>query len=176
MNIVKKGGVVAIGTAVVLALWWLAFNFFGIQALFGDTVVDEVIPVSSRGVENSNSALSVMPSTLQSAIFQTGDSTYSIEGEVIISEIETGGTVSLKDFRVTNGPDLYVYLVDAEDGDNASVKAAVDAGKYKAVALLKGNVGNQSYVLPEGLDTGQYNVVSIWCQRFSRNFGHAVLR
>lgn len=39
---------------------------------------------------------------------------------------------------------------------------------------LKGNIGNQTYTIPEGIDLENV-VVSIWCERFSRNFGMASL-
>ena len=68
-------------------------------------------------------------------------------------------------FETTNGPDLYVWLV--KDGD-------VDNG-YVDLGRLKGNIGSQNYVIPEGTDLSEYDTVFIWCKAFSVLFGSAEL-
>jgi len=40
---------------------------------------------------------------------------------------------------------------------------------------LKGNKGDQNYVLPASADLGKYRAVTIWCARFGVNFGTAPL-
>src|SRR5262249_24833688 len=40
---------------------------------------------------------------------------------------------------------------------------------------LKGNVGDQNYELPADIDLAKYRAVTIWCKRFSVNFGTAPL-
>ena len=78
----------------------------------------------------------------------------------------------LTEFATSNGPDVRVYLVAADDvPDEAAAKLAgfVDLG------ALKGNIGNQNYDVPAGLDLSRYRAVSIWCRRFSVNFGAAPL-
>lgn len=76
------------------------------------------------------------------------------------------------DFETDNGPDLNVYL-------SAGVMADGDAGKFDDdfvdLGDLKGNVGAQNYEIPEGLDTGTYNTVVIWCVRFGVAFAAADL-
>ena len=42
--------------------------------------------------------------------------------------------------------------------------------------MIKGNIGNQNYSLGSDLDLAKYRAVSIWCKRFSVNFGAAALR
>ncbi len=67
---------------------------------------------------------------------------------------------------------MRVYLVAAADADdNESVTKAgfVELGK------LKGTDGDQNYDVPAGLDLSRYRAVSIWCRRFSVNFGAAPL-
>lgn len=81
-------------------------------------------------------------------------------------------TLSFADFSVTAGPDLFVYLVDTDDTSNAGVKAAVEAGNFVNLAELKGNIGGQNYSVTD-VDIDEYNVVSVWCRQFGRNFGHA---
>ena len=42
-------------------------------------------------------------------------------------------------------------------------------------SLLKGNMGNQNYPIPENTDLEKYNTVLIWCQAFSTLFGSSKL-
>jgi hypothetical protein len=76
-------------------------------------------------------------------------------------------------FRTSNGPDVHVYLVAADDApDNASVVRAafIDLGS------LKGNIGDQNYALGADVDLSKYRTIAVWCKRFSINFGVAPLR
>jgi hypothetical protein len=79
----------------------------------------------------------------------------------------------LSSFETSNGPDVRVYLVAAPDvNDDATVKRAgfVELGK------LKGNKGDQNYDIPASVDLAKYQAVTIWCARFSVNFGTAPLK
>ena len=51
---------------------------------------------------------------------------------------------------VSNGPDLYVYLTM-----DTTAKDFVSLGR------LKGNIGNQNYLIPENIDFEKYNTVLI---------------
>jgi hypothetical protein len=76
-------------------------------------------------------------------------------------------------FETSNGPDVHVYMVAAQDAKDAeTVKRAgfVDLGS------IKGNVGDQNYTLPNDLNLAKYGAVSIWCKRFSVDFGAAALK
>ena len=75
-------------------------------------------------------------------------------------------------FETSNGPDVHVYLVAAADAnDDATVKNAgfIDLGS------IKGNIGDQNYDLPAGVDLGKYRAVTVWCKRFGVNFATAPL-
>jgi hypothetical protein len=75
-------------------------------------------------------------------------------------------------FETSNGPDVHVYLVAADDAkDDATVKQAgfIDLGS------IKGNVGDQNYDLPAGIDLSKYRAVTVWCKRFGVNFATAPL-
>ena len=79
----------------------------------------------------------------------------------------------LTDFKTSNGPDVHVYLVAAEDAaDNATVKSA----GYIDLGSIKGNEGDQNYALPVGTDLAKYRAVTIWCARFNVNFATAPLK
>src|SRR5262244_3000851 len=78
----------------------------------------------------------------------------------------------LTDFATSNGPDVHVYLVaadDAKDNDTVTKAGFIDIGS------LKGNIGDQNYDLPANTDLAKYRAVTIWCKRFSVNFGTAPL-
>ncbi len=76
------------------------------------------------------------------------------------------------DFRVTNGPDLYVYLSGAIAPRSSDELHS--AGAFE-VAQLKGNVGGQNYALPADLDLSKFRSVVIYCRRFTTVFSTAEL-
>jgi hypothetical protein len=59
----------------------------------------------------------------------------------------------ITNFRTSNSPDVHVHLIAAPDAkDDATVKstAFVDLG------ILKGNIGDQNYDVPNSVDLGKY--------------------
>jgi len=81
-------------------------------------------------------------------------------------------TLRLTNFQTSNGPDVHVYLVaasDAKDNETVTKAEVVDLGS------LKGNIGDQNYDLPANADLSKFHAVTIWCKRFSVNFGTAPL-
>ena len=111
------------------------------------------------------------PVRLASGRFHTN--AHETKGEATIYRLDDGRRVlRLTEFSTSNGPDVRVYLVAAADvqkEDAAKRAGIVDLG------ALKGNIGDQNYDVPEGLDLTKYRAVSIWCRRFSVNFGAAPL-
>ena len=101
------------------------------------------------------------------AIFAQGDF-YNVvhdgHGQATIYELADGSRLlRLDDFQVLNGPDLHVYLTASNQILNETggeLPLGVDLG------LLKGNIGNQNYDLPDNLDLSQYHSVVIWCKTF----------
>ena len=90
---------------------------------------------------------------------------HNAEGVAKLIRIGDRYYVRFKDnFRVTNGPDLFVYF-----GKN---------GKYVAEAqlgALKGNVGGQNYEVPKEINPEEFNEVWVWCRAFSTPFAKAEL-
>ena len=106
-------------------------------------------------------------STLRTGSFVgVGDGIHNAEGEakVIPFQNENSNILRLENLRVTNGPDLYVYL--ATD---------TTASDFVNVGKLKANNGNQNYDIPAGTDLANYDTVLIWCRPFSVLFGSAEL-
>jgi Electron transfer DM13 len=106
-------------------------------------------------------------STLRTGSFiGVGDGIHNAEGEAKIIPFQDGdkNILRLENLRVTNGPDLYVYL--------ATDKTTSD---FVNVGKLKANNGNQNYEIPAGTDLTKYDTVLIWCRPFSVLFGSAEL-
>ena len=94
-----------------------------------------------------------------------GDGFHNTEGVAKIIQLADGTDIlRLENIKATNGPDLYVYL--STDKTNADI---VNLGR------LKGNIGNQNYLIPAGTDITKYNTALIWCRAFSVIFGSAQL-
>lgn len=76
-------------------------------------------------------------------------------------------------FTTSNGPDVHVYVVAADDAKDI---ATVQRAGFIDLGVIKGNIGDQNYALSGDFDLSKYRAVSIWCKRFSVNFGAAALR
>jgi hypothetical protein len=96
------------------------------------------------------------------------------EGTATIYQMGDGTRVlRFTGFRTSNGPDVHVYMVASDDAKDA---ATVQQAGFIDLGVIKGNIGDQNYTLGEELDLAKYRAVSIWCKRFSVNFGAAALR
>jgi len=108
---------------------------------------------------------------LASGQFHSG--AHETKGTATVFQLADGKkTLRLTDFATSNGPDVHVYLVaanDAKDNDAVTKAGFIDIGS------LKGNIGDQNYELPANVDLAKYRAVTIWCKRFSVNFGTAPL-
>ena len=108
---------------------------------------------------------------LASGQFHSG--AHETKGMATVFQLADGKkTLRLTNFATSNGPDVHVYLVavsDAKDNDTVTKSEYVDLGS------LKGNIGDQNYEMPASDDLAKYRAVTIWCKRFSVNFGTAPL-
>jgi hypothetical protein len=95
--------------------------------------------------------------------FESG--AHPTSGQAVVLGNGTGQRfLRFEDFATDNGPDLNVYLVNSSTGD---VSDYVDLGD------LTGNIGEQNYEIPAGVDLDVYDQVVIWCVRFGVSFGDA---
>ncbi len=78
----------------------------------------------------------------------------------------------LEPFKAGNGPGLYVYL---SGHPTPRSSAELHADGAVELAPLKGNVGNQNYLLPPDLDLAVFKSVVIYCKPFSVVFSTAAL-
>jgi len=137
---------------------WYAFRP---ERLFINQKVNEQFPTGSTAAS----------SQLAAGEFHSG--AHETKGMAAVFQLADGKkTLRLTNFATSNGPDVHVYLVAAQDAkDNDAVTKAdfIDLGS------LKGNIGDQNYDLPANADLAKYRAVTIWCKRFSVNFGTAPL-
>lgn len=195
----KKTAVFVVSLAILTAAW------FFVSPLFIDKAVNEdadflldggrldiaaimSMPVSEReemrqeimtaaaGAPPVNAAEPMpagTPQVVARGRFIDADAVHKGSGESILYALPDGSHVlRLEDFRTTNGPALVVYLAKHPSPGKA---ADVSDGGFLSLGKLKGNVGNQNYVVPAGSDIAQYRSVVIWCELFGVLFSPAAL-
>jgi hypothetical protein len=154
---------IGVGLAVVLLVGWALFR---LELLLVNRTVSEKFPPAPR----SAAAGSQTPRQLLSGRFK--GYAHETEGTAAIHGMDSKRILRITNFRTSNGPDVHVYLVAAPDAkDDATVK---NAG-FVDLSSLKGNIRDQNYDVPDTVDLGKYQAVTIWCRRFSVNFGTAPL-
>jgi Electron transfer DM13 len=152
----------AVAILVVVIALFFAWYAFRPERLFVNHRVHEEFPTAKGGSPEQTLASGTFygvahPTTGTATIYRIGDDSRVLR---------------FTNFRTSNGPDVHVYLVAADDAkDSASVERAgfIDLGS------IKGNIGDQNYTLGPDVDLLKYRAVSVWCKRFSVNFGTAPL-
>jgi hypothetical protein len=151
-----------IGSLVLVAALLVAWYAFRPERLVVDRAVHEEFPTTGGG----SSVQTLASGTFHGVLHPT-------QGTATVYRNRDGSRVlRLTNFKTSNGPDVHVYMVAADDAkDSASVQQAevIDLG------TIKGNIGDQNYSLGPNVDLSKYRAVSIWCKRFSVNFGTAPL-
>ncbi len=165
----RKSLLVATAAVTAAALWYL----FRPDALVISKTVNEPLPAAEHSMSAMASSAMAADEPVKLAGGRFHTNAHETNGVATIYRLLDGRRVlRLTQFATSNGPDVRVYLVAASDvQDEAAAKQAgfVDLG------ALKGNIGDQNYDVPAGLDLSRYRAVSIWCRRFSVNFGAAPL-
>jgi hypothetical protein len=152
------------GGAAALALGWYLFRP---ERLFINQTVSEDFPAAAAAIN----AASTEPEAIAAGMFHSN--AHETKGNATIYRLPDGKlTLRLTDFHTSNGPDVQVYLVAAADvNDNETVTSA----GFITLGAMKGNIGDQNYDVPADIDLTKYRAVTIWCRRFSVNFGTAPL-
>jgi Electron transfer DM13 len=146
--------------AIVLFAAWYAFRP---ERLIIDRRVNEALPVAAE---------TTLAEVLESGTFF--GVMHPTSGSATIYRLPDGARIPrFTNFRTSNGPDVHVYLVAA---DNARDSATVKQADFIDLGTIKGNIGDQNYDLGSDLDLSKYRTISIWCKRFAINFGAAPLR
>ncbi len=188
---ITLAGMIAAAIPLLLLAGWL------IRPLFVDTVVDEAFPLGADAtipeqltddearvmmsaaskleieVEESMTEAMSAAAHLKTGAFVDGDAFHKGQGSAAIYQLEDGSHVlRFEDFRVTNGPALFVLVSPHPDPRG---RGDIAAAGYTELARLKGNVGNQNYILPDDLDPDDINSVIIYCKPFRVVFSTAPL-
>lgn len=156
----RKRTLLLVSLVVVLIAGWYLFRP---ERLFVNAKVSETFPTGEKTADSAN--------RLASGSFHSV--AHESSGTATVYKLADAKLVlRLTDFKTSNGPDVHVYLVAAQDAaDNNTVTSSgfIDLGS------LKGNIGDQNYDLPSDADLAKYKAVTIWCRRFSVNFATAPL-
>jgi hypothetical protein len=147
---------------IALVAAFFAWYAFRPERLVVNRHVDEAMPAA----QGSSSPQALVSGQFYSILHPTS-------GTATVYRMADGSRMlRFTTFSTSNGPDVHVYMVAADDAkDNATVLRAgfIDLG------TLKGNMGDQNYALNPDVDLSKYRAVSVWCKRFSVNFGAARL-
>jgi hypothetical protein len=148
---------------VVVIVLFVAWYAFRPERLIVNRRVQEKFPAAETGSSNlqaieSGSFHSILHPTQGTAtVYRVGDGSRLLR---------------FTNFSTSNGPDVHVYMVAANDANDAAT--VLHAG-FIDLGPIKGNVGDQNYALGSDVDLSKYRAVSVWCKRFSVNFGAAPL-
>ena len=147
---------IAAGIALLPIIWYLA------SPLVLTRAVSEGVPVQT------------VEARLAAGHFGVVDGIHKGEGTASILRLPGGRRVLRleDDFRVTNGPDLYVYLSGTpapRSSDQLHASGAFEVG------YLKGNLGGQNYELPADLDLSGFRSIVVYCRRFTTVFSTSEL-
>ena len=150
----SRKGWIGVAVLVLGAVGWYAFRP---ERLFVNQKVNEGI---------SSSAVAIASGSFHGAAHET-------RGTATIYRLADGRrTLRLTRFETSNGPEVQVYLGAAPDAkDNETVTKA----GFVTLGAMKGNIGDQNYEIPDGVDLSKFHSVTIWCHRFGVNFGTAPL-
>jgi len=147
------------GVPALVGAWWA----FRPEKLFINEKVNEAAPA----------ALSSEPEALYTGRLE--GKAHQTSGRATIYKAADGREyLRLSDFTTSNGPDVHVLLVRAEDKalDGEIVKGQLDNVE---LGTLKGNQDDQNYDLPGSVNLNKYQAVAIYCERFHAIFGVARL-
>jgi len=101
---------------------------------------------------------------LKTGQFKDADRAHRGSGTATIYRLPDGShMLRLEILKVTNGPALVIILSPHPNPDNSG---QVRQEGHVELAKLKGNIGNQNYPLPDGVDPCSFNSVIIYCKPF----------
>ena len=119
------------------------------------------------------STVAAEPVALLAGMFKDADSSHKGSGDATIYELEDGTLVlRLEGIDITNGPDLHVFLAPVAD---ASEREDVMADGYLDLGALKGNRGDQNYIILGNFDPDRDWTVVVYCVPFHVIFSTAPL-
>ena len=166
-----------VSTPVIVAAI-AVFAVFGnvlIGVYFERTTLNEANPLAGVGIapRGTDAAPGTTGASPEAAVLakgpvKDGEPGHFGKGEATIIRTPNGDlTLRFEQFSVTNGPDLFVYLVEDPKPGRAAVEAGLNLGRLKATD------GNFNYAIPGGTDVSRFGSAVIWCRQFRVNFALA---
>jgi hypothetical protein len=157
-----------VGAAVLVVLAAITLIWFQPQKLFYDQRVDEALPSATEPADDP--AAPAEPVELATGSFISRE--HETTGTVRVLQLpDEQVIVRFEGFETSNGPVLVVWLSqNTADGDDGAFD-----DQYFSLGPLKGNVGDQNYVVPPEVDPLGWTSVVVWCDRFNVSFGAADL-
>ncbi|WP_433168134.1 DM13 domain-containing protein [Kribbella sp. CA-247076] len=152
------------------------------------TVSEEPTATPKPTAPSATQPSTTRPSTTKPSTTKPAGPEVLLTGKLITHEHETEGTVAvlrladgsrvlrLENLATSDGPDLKVWLSDAKVVPGRKGWHVFDDGEYQNLGDLKGNHGNQNYVIPKDVQLADFRSMTIWCDRFNVSFGAAELR
>lgn len=145
------------------------------KAAMAQEVLEAARGMPDKAMEEDRGAMTEpgAPTALSAGMFRDADSIHKGSGSARVYRLADGSHIlRLEDLKVTNGPDLHVFMV-RHPGPAASSDVTED--NYIDLGTLKGNIGNQNYTVPAGTDVGAFRSVVVWCKAFGVLFATAPL-
>ena len=172
-----KRRLLVLAVPLVVVVGAVVLVWFQPQKLFIDERVEDTIPVVPAMEDSDESdETPAQPAEPSEPVLRASGEFVSLDhatsGTVRVLELADGSrVVRLEGLDTDNGPDLFLYLsTTPADGD----EAAFD-DDFVNLGRMKGNQGDQNYVLPADVDLSRFRSVVIWCDRFNSAFGAADL-
>ena len=187
------GLVIVVGIGMYLFQPWRLFTNVEVREAAPTSVSDlastapEATVTPTESAPSTASATNVDEESSPSPAPVATEPVVLASGEFISHEHETTGSVSILELadgtrvlrieglQTSDGPDLKVWLSDQPVIDGVDGWGVFDDGAYASLGDLKGNIGDQNYLIPADVDLDDYTAVSIWCERFAVSFGAAEL-
>jgi hypothetical protein len=149
----KKKLLYIIGIPIGITL--LAFAYYTISPLFINIKANDINPA----INSTSSTTSVQPHAPVNVIGTTG---HPASGTVRLVEADGKKYVRYENFKIINGPDIYVYL--AKD---------LDAKEFVNIGRVRATEGNINYEIPAEVNVSDYPYVLTWCETFGVLFNSA---
>jgi hypothetical protein len=168
----RTAGALVVGLVAAVA----GFLWFRPDRLVTDRAVNEAVPgavsAAQEGPDGEGGTERSAPTTVARGRFVSLE--HETQGSARVVETADGRRfLRFEGFQTSDGPDLLVYLSAKEPaGPEDWYGYDVD---FVDLGPLKGNIGNQNYRLPEGVDLERYSTAVVWCRRFTVGFAAAVL-
>ena len=168
--IASVAAVAVVGLAVGAALFqpWL---------LFVNVEVDDALPQPvPTDVPTPDPTAVIEPAPVLLAAGNFVSHEHATAGSVrVVLNTDGSRVLAIENLTTSSGPDVHVWLSASDVTEGVDGWYTAGSAEYLDLGPIKGNLGNQVYEIPVGVDISNYRSVSLWCVRFAVSFGAAQL-